>query len=69
MRAITVAKYVVAGSGLFIFGIGIRYDSVSIRWAGIGVVAAAWLLRFVKEAPGARPLQRAGRRRSPTGGS
>ena len=54
MRAITVAKYVVAGSGLFIFGIGILYDSFAIRGAGIGVVAAAWLLRFVKEPPGVR---------------
>ena len=54
MKAITVAKYIVAGSGLFIFGIGIRYDSVAIRWSGIGVVAAAWMLRFVKERTGER---------------
>lgn len=51
MRAITIAKYVVAGSGLFIFGLGIRFDSVGIRWSGIGVVAAAWMLRFVKDRP------------------
>jgi len=52
MRALTVAKYVVAGSGLFILGIGIRYQRVAIRWSGIGVVAAAWLLRFVKDRTG-----------------
>ena len=52
MKAITIAKYLVAGSGLLIFGLGIRFDSVSVRWTGIGVVAAAWMLRFVKERTG-----------------
>lgn len=54
MKAITIAKYLVAGSGLFIFGLGMRFDSVSVRWTGIGVVAAAWMLRFVKERTGDR---------------
>lgn len=32
--------------GLALFLLGIRFQTDSLRWAGIGVVALAWLLRF-----------------------
>jgi hypothetical protein len=34
--------------GIIIFGIGIRYDAVPLRWAGLACVAVAWFLRFWK---------------------
>lgn len=37
------------GLGLFLLGIRFGYDP--LRWIGIGVVAVAWLLRFLRPAP------------------
>jgi hypothetical protein len=42
----TLVKIVLAGAGIATFGVGINLESSSIRWAGIGLVAAAWLARF-----------------------
>ena len=49
MRSIVIAKYVTAGAGILVFGAGMRTESEPLRWTGIGIVAAAWLLRFVKD--------------------
>ena len=53
MSRFTAAKLVLAVAGIATFGLGIRFDSIAVRWAGIGLVAAAWLLRFVKAPPAA----------------
>ena len=47
MKPVTIAKLALALSGLATFGIGIRLDHPTIRWTGIGLVAVAWMLRFV----------------------
>lgn len=41
------------GLGLFLLGIRFGYDP--LRWAGIAVVAVAWLLRFLRRAPQSAP--------------
>ena len=51
MKPITIAKYTVAGCGILVFGIGIRYNIESLRWVAIGLVAVAWMLRFAKGRP------------------
>ena len=33
-------------AGIATFGVGIRMDDIWIRWAGVGLVAVAWFLRF-----------------------
>lgn len=37
--------------GLGLFLLGIRFGMDPLRWTGIGVVAVAWLLRFLRRAP------------------
>lgn len=32
--------------GILVFVYGVRADSTEIRWGGVGVLAAAFLLRF-----------------------
>ena len=39
--------------GLLLFAAGARYDSIVMRWGAIGLIAIAFLLRFVK--PGGEP--------------
>ena len=51
MPRLAAVKLVLVVAGIAAFGLGIRLDSVAIRWAGIGLVAAAWVLRFVKGHP------------------
>lgn len=41
-------KLALAAAGLGLFGTGVRLDNAAVRWAGIGLVVAAWLLRFAK---------------------
>jgi hypothetical protein len=57
MRSIVVAKYVSALAGLLVFGAGMRTGSEGLRWTGIGIVAVAWFLRFLKEPPQAESAQ------------
>ena len=52
MKALTLAKLVLAAAGIIIFGIGIRVDNQEVRWGGIGLVVAAWLMRFAKDREG-----------------
>lgn len=49
---VQVVKLVLALAGIAIFGVGIRVDHVVLRWAGIGVVGLAWLLRFARPRAG-----------------
>ncbi len=44
----TTIKLSLALAGLVCFGAGIRFDNQTYRWAGMGLVAMAWLLRFRK---------------------
>lgn len=49
IKPASMAKLALAACGIIVFGMGIRLDNVMLRWTGIGVVAAAWLMRFVKD--------------------
>ena len=51
MKPATIAKLALAGGGLLVFGIGIRFENIAMRWTGVALVAVAWLLRFVKDTP------------------
>jgi len=44
-----VAKLTLAGTGLTLFLLSVRYDNMIFRWTAIGLVAVAWLLRFLKD--------------------
>jgi hypothetical protein len=48
VSALTRAKVVLALAGLVLFGVGVRLERTELRWAGLAVVVAAWLLRFVR---------------------
>ena len=48
MTTLTRAKLALALIGLVVFGAGMRLERVELRWTGLGFVAAAWLLRFVR---------------------
>jgi hypothetical protein len=52
MTPLTTLKIGLAVAGLLSFGYGIRMDSATIRWIGIGFVAAAAILRFVRPRTG-----------------
>jgi hypothetical protein len=47
MRSLATLKLVLAVVGLVTFFVGVQMSNEVIRWAGIGSVAAAVLLRFV----------------------
>jgi hypothetical protein len=48
MSDLTRFKLGLTLAGLAVFGAGIRFDSGRLRYIGIGFVAAAWLLRFLR---------------------
>ena len=48
MKQADVAKLALALGGMVTFGVGVRVGNGLVRWTGIGLVAFAWLLRFVK---------------------
>ncbi|MFA6168232.1 MAG: hypothetical protein WC700_16540 [Gemmatimonadaceae bacterium] len=48
MTSRTTIKLALALSGIALFGAGIRLHADAYRWAGIALVAVAWLLRFWK---------------------
>lgn len=48
MTPLTTVKIALAVAGLLAFGYGVRVDSATIRWVGIGFVAAAAVLRFLR---------------------
>lgn len=47
MSQAAAAKVTLAVAGVVVFLIGIRSGQELLRWLGIGLVAVAWLLRFV----------------------
>lgn len=47
MTPVTTARLIVAIIAAVLLGWGIRNDSPALRWAGIGFLVAALLLRFV----------------------
>lgn len=51
MSMLTRFKLALALVGVVVFAAGVRVDDVRLRYTGIGFVAAAWLLRFVKPKP------------------
>ena len=48
MSTLTRAKIAMALIGLVLFGAGVRLERVEVRWIGLGFVAVAWSLRFVR---------------------
>lgn len=48
MTAISQLKLGLALIGLILFGYGMRAEDTRLRWMGIGFLAAATILRFVK---------------------
>jgi len=49
MSRLNQFKIALALIGLVLFGAGVRFGDSRLRMGGIGFVAAAWLLRFVKK--------------------
>ena len=47
----TRVKLLVAGAGLSVWGIGVRYGDERFRWAGIALLAIAFLLRLFRRRP------------------
>jgi hypothetical protein len=48
MSALSQLKLGLALIGLILFGYGMRVDDNRLRWMGMGFLAAATILRFVK---------------------
>jgi hypothetical protein len=48
---LTAVKLALAALGVAIFGYGVRIDSTPSRWVGVGLVAVAALLRFLRARP------------------
>ena len=48
MSPLTAVKLALAAAGIVVFGLGVRVNSVPVRWAGVALVAVAALLRFVR---------------------
>lgn len=46
LSKLSIAKIALVLSGILTFGTGIRTQNNSARWAGIALVAVAWVLRF-----------------------
>jgi hypothetical protein len=51
VKPATIAKLALAVSGIAVFGIGIRFDNIVMRWTGVALVGVAFLLRFIKDPP------------------
>ena len=48
MTTLTRAKIALALIGILLFGAGVRLERTELRWVGLALVLAAWLLRFVQ---------------------
>lgn len=51
MRSVQSLKLAMAAVGLAVFFLGVQMRNDVVRWTGIGLVAAAFLLRFVRPRP------------------
>ena len=47
------AKLVLAGIGVLVWAHGARIEDAGVRWAGIALLAIAFLLRFLRRREGA----------------
>ncbi len=52
MTPLTMTKLVFAATGIVVFGYGIHEDDAMLRWIGIGLIAAAAVLRFARRSRG-----------------
>ena len=52
MTRLSVAKLAVGAVALAVWAIGARADDARLRWAGIALLAGAFLLRFFEPKPG-----------------
>jgi hypothetical protein len=48
MKAVQIAKVVLAVAGLAVFMLGVQNGQDMLRYIGIGLVVVAWLMRFIK---------------------
>ena len=48
MTHLTAAKLILAASGVIVWGVGIRTDEPVLQYVGIGLMVAAFLLRFLR---------------------
>jgi hypothetical protein len=55
VTTLTWIKIGLALIGLAVFAAGVRVGDGRLRWIAIGFVAAAWLLRFVRQKPRDEP--------------
>lgn len=51
MTPLTRMKLVVAATGVCVWGVGVRLGEERLKWAGIALLAIAFLLRLLKEHP------------------
>ena len=51
MSTVLRLKIVLVAVGLVVFAWGLRINVSSIRWVGIGLVFAAWVIRFWRKRP------------------
>jgi hypothetical protein len=51
MRRVDTFKLALAACAVLVFFWGIRADSEPARWAGVGCLAAAVVLRFIRPRP------------------
>jgi glucose dehydrogenase len=49
VTTLTRVKVALALIGLLLFGAGVRLERIELRWAGLGLVVVAWLLRFIRQ--------------------
>jgi len=47
VTSLTQFKIALAVIGLVLFGAGVRFERVELRWTGLAFVVLAWLMRFV----------------------
>jgi hypothetical protein len=52
MTPLLVGRLLLGAVGLLVFGYGVRVESSAVRWAGIGLIAVALALRFVRRQGG-----------------
>jgi hypothetical protein len=48
MTPLTIAKLTLALIAAILFGLGVRGDNEALRWAAVGFLAAAVVLRFFR---------------------
>ncbi len=51
MPSVQTVKLVAAAIGMMVFFLGVRLEESVVRWTGIGLVAVALGLRFVRRRP------------------